>query len=254
MPGDPQVLKVTSEPGMVKNTFTGIRATFPNLAIHKLISEEFLPFRKALSRRPEFQTQGLWEGPLVTFVHQYLDRITNSIRQATHKDVSDVNTPLVDRVATLTGHVDRMIGTEDLESIAQDFQATHSDQMLNPAMPRVQSLTFTWEGTDPDIPQPTPGRYKDASARVLMTGLDLWVVEMTNSPSSNAQRTINRNDAGIWITWMADLYNIATRAATDQTPYIPEALDRSQYDAIWNADGSKDTPVVDGAGGQGEQV
>jgi hypothetical protein len=255
MPGDPEILQVSSAPGLLKNTFTGIRSTFPNVAIHKLISEEFLPFRKALCRRPEFQSVGLWEQPVVTFVQAYLTKIRNSIVEVTSKDEVAVDAPLAERQAALNAHVDRMINTaETLEDIARDPLASHGDLMMQPATPRVQPLTFNWSGNDADYPQPTPGRYQDPSARVLITGLDMCVVEMTNSPSSNASRTINRYDASIWIGWLADLYNVARHAATNQNPYIPEGLNRSQYDNIWNADGSKDTPLGSGDAQNGEQA
>jgi hypothetical protein len=252
---DPVVLQVGADPGSIKNSFTGIRAVFPNVAIHTVISEDFLPFRMALCRRTEFQTPGLWEGPLVTFVQQWLTRISESIRQITAIDELPVDSPLTDRVEALNAHVARMVDKgESLESIANDPRATHGDLMLQPANPRTQTLTFDYTGNHPDFPQPTPGRFKDSSARVLITGLDLLVVEMTNSPSSNATRTVNRHDSALWIGWLADLYNVARFAATNSNPYVPEALQRSQYDSIWNADGAFDPKANQGDGQQGEQT
>lgn len=239
----------------MKHTFTGIRTIFPNVAIHKLISEEFLPFRKALCRRPEFQTNGLWEQPLVTFVHSYLDKITKSIRGVTQKDEILSTAPLADRQKALELNISRMVNDESIESIANDPASSHSDLMLQPATPRIQGLTFDFTGNDPDYPQPTPGRYQDPSARILITGLDICIVEMTNSPSSNASRTVIRNDAANWITWIADLYNVAAQAAVNVNPYIAEGLNRSQYDGIWNADGAADTKLSDGLNAaNGEQV
>lgn len=254
MAGDPVILNVSAAPGNLKHTFTGIRPVFPNLAIHKIISEEFTPFRAALCRRPEFQSNGLWEQPLVTFCHSYLTKIAGAIRDLTQKDEVSVTAPLTDRQKTLDDSIKRMIGSESLEAIAADSNSTHGDLFLQPATPRIQAITFDWTGIDPDVPQPTPGRFQDPSARVLITGLDVLIVEMTNSPSSNASRTIIRNDAAIWIAWIADLYNVVAQASVNRNPYIPEGLNRSQYDSIWNAAGASDTKLNDGNAQQAEQA
>lgn len=254
MPADPIILKVGADAGKLKSTFTGLRSQFPNMAIHKVISEEFCPFREALARRSEFATPGLWEGPIVTFTQSWLDKFCNSIRGITHKDELAADTPLKERQQALAKHVERMISEESLEDIASDPNATHGDLMLQPSSPRVQTLAFDWTGNDPNYPQPTPGRFKDPSARVLITALDVLVVEMTNSPSSNGSRTVIKNDSAMWISWLADMFNIAKNAATNRNPYVPEALQRGQYDHIWNADGGSDRLLSEGDGQQGEQL
>lgn len=255
MPGDPSIFTAIAADGMMKNSFTMLRKTFPNRHIHVVIRENVFPFRIELARRPEFQSDVRWDEQLVLYSHLYLQNISDAIKRFTHRPVLRSDQPLQDR---LNIQRDFIAAANDPSKTLEDLIAqgvpTHNDQVLQPATPFTHTLTFDETGNDPDFPQPTVGRYPDPKARILVYGLDRLVVNMSISPSADAVTTINENDAAIWQSWLVDAYQLVQRAGTTQTPYTPTGIRRSQLDNSWNADGKNDRPYSEGEGRHGDVV
>lgn len=248
MPGDPQIFQPAAEQGFMRNTFTGVRATFPNVDIHMIIREKILPFREELCRRPEFQSQVVWREALTLFCHQSLQAISDGIKMHTYRAVMTADQRLADRSRVQS---DFIAAANSPNSLLEDLLAngipSHRDQQMNPASPHINTITVDFSGEDPKYPQPSPGRYPDAKMRILVVGLDHLLVEMTNCPSADAPSMINPEDAAFWQSCLVDGYALVTRAGTIQTPYIPTGLGREQYDGIWNANRGFDRPIEDGS-------
>ena len=242
---DPQIFQAAATDGKMRHTFTGLNKAFPNVSIHEVIRDVVLPGRKELTRRPEFQSSTPWDDNICLFVHELLTAWSERIKAITYKPTQLPGTTLAERQQAQRDFIKKAHG-DSLETLAKDQAASHADQLLPTANPLSLTLTFDHTGADPDFPQPTPGRFADAMARSLITGMDLLVVEMTVSPSADHPRTVNVQDSARWLSSLADLWNLTDAAAQDRKPYIPTGVDRSQYDRLWNAAGQSDPNLSDG--------
>lgn len=256
MAGDPQVYTDEAQPGKIKHTFTGLRQQFPNQAIHSVILQRILPFRREMFLRPEFQQEQRWETNLVTLFQRGLTDISDAVKEYTDRNsASDVNKSLDERAKDLADFINKANAKDkSLETLAKDVAATHADEQTQPADQRIGSLHFDYTGNNPDYPQPTPGRMPNGSARVVVVGIDRLIVLMSNSHSADHPKTINEHDAAVFQSHLADLFNVIQRAGEVDTPYYPTSLRRSQLDGVFNADGAHDPDINDGSGQQGDTV
>lgn len=254
MPSDPVIYQDTAKPGTMRHTFTGVRPQFSNKAIHKIIESHILPLRRELLQRPEFRSDAMWTADLVTLVQQGLDTIAKEIKQYTYRtDDIVAGKSLDERLKRQQEYMTKANakGTS-LEALALDTEASHADEMTQPADQRIGALSFDWTGEDADYAQPTPGRIPNSGARVVIIGLDRLLVEMTVSNSADHPRSINEYDAATFQTQLADLFNVAAQAGSESNPYLPTGTRRSQLDQVWNADGTYDPTLMSGTGGAGE--
>ena len=254
MPSDPVVYKDEADAGKMRHTYTGIRASFPNRGIHYIIVDSINPLRRELAVRPEAQQHGRWEMNLVTTVQQGLTDISDNIKKMTNQ-VSEqmLGASLADRVKKKQDYIDRANSLDvELEELAKDRNATHSDEALGPANARITALNFDYTGADANYPQPTPGRFPNAHFRAVISELDHLVVTMTNSASADHPRTINVYDAMIFQTILSDIFNIVENAGSLQQPVYPTGYTRAQLDGMFNADGTYDPDLNEGSGRGGD--
>lgn len=245
MAADPQIFKPEALPGKLKHTFTTIRRSFPNIAMHAIIGQIFL-YRRELVARPEFQATVAWHDQLVTWVHNALTSIGVEIDHVTYRGSSVVK-PLRERNELLLKFVDTASSKDtSIEDLANQVDATHEDQLLPPVAFRNNTIAIDLDGTDPDYPQPTPARIKNVAGRQLIIGLDGLIVTMTRSQSADLASSINRWEAAFFKSRLADLYALATeRGGNDRMPHVPTAMRRSELDGSYNADGALDPSLHD---------
>ena len=253
MPADPQVFTSVAQPGNMKYTFTGLRMTFPNVAIHYVL-QQYWAYRRAIVYRPEVNVEARWSPAIVTWNQTALMSMVDRIKEVTDQQVFDPDKPLKDRVKAEEDFVKQITSkSEDFEALAKAQSATHSDEFMGPADIVEPSISFDLTGNNADFPQPTSSRIKSEYYRDLMIGLDRLAVIMSNSPSSNLPNYVNPRDAAAWLTRIADIWHITNRAGSSEEPYLPDGLWRSQLDAVTNADGSLDRPASEGRTLRGEQ-
>lgn len=239
-----------AKPGHQKHTFTGIRRSFPNRAIHMLI-DRCLPVRAELFRRYEFLSETNWDIAILTFTQQGLQRLRELIAKITleRNRSSDPGT-LEDRNKALEDFVKRANNPEvSLEEFSNE-ERTLDDTFLTPADMQVRALAFNWID-DPNQPQPTPGRIKNVPARDLIAEFDRLIVSMTRSPSADYTDSVHERDAADWQRRIRFINQLAVRAASVETPYIPTGWQLSERDGYWNADGSHDPELDEGEGSAG---
>lgn len=253
--GDPIVYQDEPGVGRMRHTFTGLRSTFPNLAVHYVIGKQILPLRIAIVQQGAGQQDGHMDVNLMTHIHDGIDNITQTLKQVTFDGHDELaNATLEQRRQRQQDFIKKANDpTYSVEEMAKALGASFSDALLQPVGTGDPSLNFDWEGKDPDYPQPTPGRFPNSDVRMIIVGLDLITVHMTVMPSASVRRNINAEDNGRLQAMFADLYGLASWAAQRIQPYNPTGTLRSQMDGVWNADGTADPYLNEGDGQRGEQ-
>lgn len=245
MPSDPQKFKREAVPGKMKHTFTALRRSFPNVAIHAVIGHAFL-YRKELCKRTEFDSTTAWNDLLVNFCHNCLTKLGEEIDEITYRGGA-IQRPLAERnkemlafIATATQK------TTSIEALATSTDAQHADQVFGPVEFNQTTIPFDVTGEDADYPQPTPSRFRNTAGRQLIIGIDRWIVFLSRTQSADLQRMINQYEAAIAKSMLSELYAlVSTRGGNDELPFIPTSIDRSQLDDVYNADGSLDPSLHD---------
>ena len=254
MPSDPIVWTPETDDGKVKHTFTGLRASFPNRAMHWVVMEGIVPFRVEMFSRPEKNTPAPWPEDLTTLAHMAIREIAEDMRRLADERSPDVVPPLADREQRLREFVDRANDPSvTVEALAKGPGATHTDRILQAADERIAQVEFDFTGKqDPDWAQPTPARVVNRPMRALIISLDRLIVAMSRSPSADYQRTFHRQDVARWVALLADLHLIVNEGGENKEPYYPTRITRSMLDGTYNADGSDDPLVTDGGSQAGE--
>lgn len=252
--GDPLVFKEEAAAGRMRHTFTGLRATFPNLAVHYIIAKQVLPLRLSIVQQAVGQQDRHIDGTLMTHIHDGIDHITQTLKQVTYNGQNDqAAMSLEQRRKAQQAFIEKASDKGyTVEEMAKALGASFADSLLQPVGSNDPSLAFDWEGKDPDYPQPTPGRFPNSDLRMIIVGLDLITVYMTTMPSASIRRHINAEDNARLQTMFADLFGVVTWAGQRTEPYNPTGTARSQMDGVWNADGSKDPLLNEGDAQRGE--
>lgn len=254
--GDPLIYKSAAEVGKMRHTFTGLRPTFANLAVHYVLAKQVLPLRLSIVQQGAGLQDGHIDTTLMTHLHDGLDNITQTLKQMTFEGQAEqAAASLAERRKQQQDFIAKA-GDKDysVEQMAQALGASFADALLQPTGSNDPSLQFDWEGKDPDYPQPTPGRFPNADVRMIIVGMDLITVYMTTMPSASIRRHINAEDNARLQAMWADLYGVVSWAGRRTEPYNPTGTMRSQLDSVWNADGAKDPFLNEGDAQRGEQA
>lgn len=254
MPSDPVIWTPETEDGKVKHTFTGLRASFPNRAMHWVFMNRIAPLRIEMFSRPEKNTPAPWPEDLTTIAHVAIRETADDIRKLADEKSPDTVPPIADREKRLKDFIERANDEKvSIETLANDPEATHSDRILQAADERIAQVEFDFTGLqDPDWAQPTPARCQNRPLRALIISLDRLMVAMSRSPSADYQRTFHREDVARWIAILADLHLVVNEGGENQNPYFPTRITRGLLDETFNADGKMDPNVTDGGSQAGE--
>lgn len=246
--------KIEADPGKMKHTFTGIRTTFPNLIIHKIIRDSIGPFRVELMRRTESGGETQLTPSLRTYMLDNLQFINEQIQTHTNTNIFDPDVTLQARKADRDTYINEVIDKSNTaESMSRRPDFTHEDKLLPASELTVHSITFDYEGlTDLDWVQPTPDRVQNPILREVVVGLDYLVVEMTRSHSADNPRTILSQESARFLSGLHLLYQMVDAYDPGLVPFHPTAFSLNERENVFNSDGSHD-PAVDAGNAPGER-
>lgn len=239
-----------AQPGKMRHTFTGIKTMFANYLIHKIINENMRPFRVELMRR----TEGGGEASQVTetlrtYMLDELQNIRTAIQTYAFTAVPDPEVLLADRKKRRDEHVNRMLDKKiTAEDITREESFTHSDELLEPADAAYWTVTFDYTGQfDKDMAQPTPERVQNDLLREVIVALDKIIVKMTRSHSSDNPRTILAQEAADFVNDLDLVYHAVDAFDPGKVPFRPTAISLNERENFFNADGTFDVDVTQGA-------
>lgn len=241
--------QIEAKDGYLKHTFTGLRKAFPNLMIHKIITETMVPLRVEIMRRTEDGGSGMLTESIRTYVLSAIQDIRNEIQEHANTIVFDPTTTLATRKARRAAYIARVLdknNTSEIEVRTADF--SHSDELLPPSDMSIHSITFNFEGnTDLDWAQPTPERVDHPVLREVVIALDKLVVEMSRSHSADDPRVIIADEAAQWISDIDNIYAVVEDYDPTTRVFHPTATSLNERENSFNADGSWDVPVTAGS-------
>lgn len=254
--GDPLIYVEAAQPGKMRHTFTGLRTTFPNLGIHYIIAKQVLPLRMLIVQQGAGKQEGPIDVNLMTAIHDGLDNITQTLKTITFTGQGNLaNATLDTRRKAQTDFIGQSADCKyTVEQMANALGASFADALLQPVGINDPTVSFDFQGKDPDYPQPTPGRFPNNDIRMIIVGLDLITVYMSTMPSASMRRQINQEDNARLQAQFADLYAAASWGAQRSEPYNPTGTMRSQLDSVFNADGQFDPDMNEGDAQKGEQA
>lgn len=241
--------EVESKDGFLKHTFTGLRKSFPNLLIHKIINETIVPPRVELIRRTEGGSSSILTDSLRTYLLSALQDIRYGIQEHANTAVFDPQVTLKVRKDTKNAYINRILertNTAEIEVRKPEF--SHSDELLSATDASVHAITFNFQGDkDLDWAQPTRERVDHPVMREVIIGLDRLVVEMSLSHSADDPRTIIAEEAALWISDLDNIYAVVEEYDPGSRTFHPTATSLNERENSFNADGSWDVPVVKGS-------
>lgn len=234
--------------GYLKHTFTGLRKTFPNLVIHKIMNEAIFPFRIELMRRTEGGAATLLEDSLRVYMLDSLRFLRNQIQTHANTVVFEPNASLADMKKRRDAFVNRMLDKSiEPETEVRKTEWSHSDELLQPSELSYHSVTINFEGnSDLDWAQPTRERVRHPVLREVIIGLDRLVVMMSQSHSSQNPRCIIADESARWGLEVLNLYYIVDNYDPGNAVFNPTALSLNERQNMFNADGSWDVPATKG--------
>lgn len=234
--------------GYLKHTFTGLRKTFPNLIIHKIMNEAIFPFRIELMRRTEGGSASLLEDSLRTYMLDNLRYLANQVKIHANTVVFDPMAKLADMKKRRDAFINRMLDkTIEPEDEVRRAEWSHSDELLQASELSYHSITIAFEGNgDLDWAQPTRERVRHPILREIIIGLDRLVVVMSQSHSSQNPRMIMADEAARWNTDIYNLYCVVDNYDPGNAVFHPTALSLNERENMFNADGTWDVKATEG--------
>lgn len=234
--------------GYLKHTFTGLRKTFPNLLIHKIMNEAIFPFRIELMRRTEGGGASIMEDSLRVYMLDSLKYLSDQVKTHANTVVFDPMATLGDMKKRRDAFINRMLDrTIQPEDEVRKPEWTHSDELIEAADLSFLSITINFEGDkDLDWVQPTRERVPHPIMREIMIGLDKLVVAMSQSHSSQNPRCIIADEAARWNLDILQLYAVVDNYDPGNAVFNPTAMSLNERENMFNADGSFDVPVTKG--------
>lgn len=241
--------EVESKDGYLKHTFTGLRKSFPNLLIHKIINETICPLRVELMRRTEGGASGTLTDSLRTLMLTALQDVRNQFQEFANTVVYDGTVTLQQRKDNRNSYINRILDRSNTAEIeVRNPKFSNSDELLGAADVAIHSVTFNFEGNvDLDWAQPTRERVDHPVIREVIIGLDKLIVEMSRSHSADDPRTIIADEAAIWISDLDDIYAVVQDFNPGARAFFPTATSLNERENEFNADGSWDVPFTQGA-------
>jgi len=223
----------------MKHTFTGLVPSFPNRGIHFLVTEA-LTFRKQLTVRPEFQSQSGWNDSMNGYIKRQLEALAQTVKRVTYSPSGADPTAVKDQ---------RINEAKDsAHTLAESFdgKSINSDDLVMPAMGHEKSVPFDLSGNHPDFPQPTHDVVENDFARMLIIGLDNFVVTATQCDSRTQPATINAMESAQLQALLNELYATAmVKGGEANRVETPTGLMPSDRSGTFNADGSLDINPAD---------
>lgn len=244
---------VQAEPGKMKHTFTGFKPVFANVHVHLIMLEQIKPLREEIMRRTEVASEAGWLEALRTKVLEGLEATAMAVRQYTAQDSISPDITLEERRTLRDSFKSEALDKSvTFEQLARSREATHTDQQLHPSQIHPFSVTFDYEGlTNLDWAQPTPDRVQHSQLRLVVIALDSLMVTMSNSHSSDLARGVLSDESAIWLSDLADIYNIADSARYIPQPFYPTGESLNERETRFNADGTSD-PAINAGDASGE--
>lgn len=199
------------------NTFTGANLAFPNKGIHFMLAE-LIGFRKQLTTRPEFRSQGGWTDALNAYMIEELERLSDTLENITYYP-DDISKDELELQAADT-----------TRELADDYneRALTIDNVLMPAA-AVSSVVFDLTGGHVDIPQMAPDNCPNHYGRSFITGLDDVFVMLTRLDSRFQPNTVTKHESSMVRATLNSLYTICQRKGGEiNKPDIPTGTLPSQ--------------------------
>lgn len=241
--------EVEAKDGYLKHTFTGLRKSFPNILIHKIVNETVVPLRVELMRRTEGGSSSILTDSLRTMMLSALQDVRFEFQEHANTAVFDPDVTLKFRKDQKNAYINRVLdraNTAELEVRRPTF--SHSDELLPASDASVHSITFNFEGnSDLDWVQPTRERVDHPIIREVIIALDRLVVEMSLSHSADDPRTIIAEEAALWISDLDNIYAVVEEFDPGSRTFFPTATSLNERENSFNASGKWDVPVVLGA-------
>lgn len=241
--------EVEAKDGYLKHTFTGLRKSFPNLMIHKIINETIVPPRVEIMRRTEGGSSSILGDSLRTYLLSALQDVRNAIQDHANTAIYDPDVTLKVRKDNKNAYINRVLDKKNTAEIeVRRLEFSHSDELLPATDASVHSLTFNFEGNkDLDWVQPTPERVDHPVLREVVVALDKFIVEMSRSHSADDPRTIIAEEAALWISDLDNIYAVVEDFDPGTRTFHPTATSLNERENAFNADGRWDVPVTAGA-------
>lgn len=241
--------QIEAKDGYLKHTFTGLRKSFPNLMIHKIVNETVVPPRVEIMRRTEGGSSSILTDSLRTYLLSALQDVRYAIQEHANTAVYEPDVTLETRKKNKNAYINRVLKRDNTaEEEVRRPEFSHSDELLPATDASVHSLTFNFAGDkDLDWAQPSPERIDHPVLREVVVALDKLVVEMSRSHSADDPRTIIAEEAALWISDLDNIYAVIEEYDPGSRTFHPTATSLNERENAFNADGKWDVPVTAGA-------
>ena len=220
----------------MKHTFTGMVMSFVNRGIHTLLAEG-LKLRKQLTQRVEFRSQSGWNDALNHYIMTELEALAQTVKRATYSPSDS------DPAAAKATRIAEAKDTSTTLASAFDGQSVNGDDIVLPASTLTGDVPYDLSGAHEDFPQPTPDLILNDFGRILITGLDRFLVAATQLDSRSQPVTINAMESAQLLALLNELYALCmVKGGEENRSETPTGLMPSQAAETFNADGQLDPP------------
>ena len=218
----------------MKHTFTGMVKAFPNRGIHFLVAE-VLKVRRQLSVRAEFRSQSGWNDSLNAYIKRQLEALAQTVKRVTYSPSGS------DPDAVKEKRVQEAKDTSTGLAEAFDGKSINSDDLVMPSGTLPREIPYDLSGAHPDYPQPTPDTVLNDFGRMLIIGLDHFLVIATQLDSRTQPVTINAMESAQLLNLLNELYAMCMKKGGEENrSETPTGLLPSQVSETFNADGGLD--------------
>lgn len=211
------------------NSFTSLNPTFANVGLHFAV-DEAIKFRKQLTKRNEFKSQSGWNDAVNRYMMAELEKMYQTLSRVTYNPDAETQEELETAAA------------DTARTLADDFNpfSIRHDNVLGPT-PLERTLEYNFDGTDPDIPQPTEENgFVNEVARNFIQMLDRYIVELTRLDSRHEYLMITKYESLMMKDqFLNPLYTLCVvKGGEVNRSDIPSGLLERDEPSTFNADGS----------------